>query len=132
MALLNIEIDNIEVALRPFMQHALYSELQANLRDGLSVYNRGVQKKKESKFWRDKTAFSEGRVYKCNTHIPRNKKNKHYVSQQQSNNMNSISKYKNGPSSSRDPKTPHKGRGKFKRSHNNRGSPEQDRKKMHC
>lgn len=80
IALLDLEIGHIEVALRPFTQHALYLELQVNLRDGLSTYNRGILQKKESKFWRDKTAFSEGRAYRWNTHTPRIQKNKYHAS----------------------------------------------------
>lgn len=64
MILLDTEINNIEVALRPFLQHTLYLELQANLQGDLSAYNRGVLLKKESKFWRDQTAFSEGQANK--------------------------------------------------------------------
>lgn len=129
MVLLDTEIDNIEASLRPFMQHTLYSELQANLRNDLSTYNRGVLQKKESKFWREHTAISEGRAYKWSTNPQKkHQKNKQYMLQQQSNHMNSISKSKKEFDSSHNPKIL-KGHGKFKRSRNNNGSPEQDRKK---
>lgn len=129
MVSLDKEIDNIDTSLRPFMQHTLYSDLQANLRSCLSTYNRNVLQKKESKFWRDHAAFSEGRAYKWNNKSQTNfQKNKQYVTQQQSKQNTNVLKPKKDLASNQNSKTP-KERGKFKRSRNNKGSPEQERKK---
>lgn len=64
IVLLDTELSNLELALNPYAQHALCLDLQANLRDGLSAFNKAILQKKEIKFWRDKTAFSEERAYK--------------------------------------------------------------------
>lgn len=129
MGSLDKEIDSIDTALRPFMQHPLYLDLQANLRNGLSTYNRNVLQKKESKFWRDHAAFSEGRAYRWNSKSQTNfLKNKQHVAQQHPKQNSNSLKPKKDLDTNQNLKTP-KERGKFKRNRNNKGSPEKESKK---
>lgn len=64
IAVLDKEISILELVLVPFKDHALYSKLQIKLKEHLLVFNKNILQKIETKFWRDKTAFSEGRAYK--------------------------------------------------------------------
>lgn len=125
MVLLDTEINNIDLLCNTLSIWSCRRTFGTACRSTIGVSCR----KKESKFWTDQTAFSEGRAYKWNTNPPKNLKNKYHISQQQSNNMNSMLRPQNGSNPGQNQKTQPKGRGKFKRSRNNRGSPEQDSKK---
>lgn len=94
ITLLDTVITNLEQALILYAQHTLFSELQATLKDNLSVFNKGILQNKEIQFWRDKSAFSEGRAYRWNNHLAQSK---YYPRRESKNNKSKTSKSKTPP-----------------------------------
>lgn len=64
----NVEINILEQALVLYKDHTLFLKFQMKLKDNLSIYNKNILQKRETKFWRDQLAISEERAYKL--HLP--------------------------------------------------------------
>lgn len=72
-AQLDLQLNSLEVQLAQFKGHALYLKLQTQLKEHLATYNKNILHNKETKFWRDKTSFSEGKAYKWLSNKPQSR-----------------------------------------------------------
>lgn len=64
IALLDCVIGKLEQTLSQYAQHPLFAESQICLEENLSIFNKNILHNKETQFWRDKHAFSEGYAYR--------------------------------------------------------------------
>lgn len=81
IVLLDKVIVDLKLALIPYTKHAMFVQLQTDLKNALSVFNQDTLQTKEIQFLRDKSAFLEGRDYRWNVHPTPSGKN--YSSREQ-------------------------------------------------
>ena len=130
IAILDTEICTLETLLSPHKKSDVYIKLQATLETNLLSFNKNILQDKETKFWRDKSAFSEERAYRWNnnpTQTQYKKAPREY--KHGSNPTDRNSKTSPPPRPGQDNNPAHRGRGKYKRNRINRSSGEQDEKK---
>lgn len=132
IALLDGVINKLEQTLIQYAQHPLFAESQTRLEENLSNFNKNILHNKETQFWRDKHAFSEGYAYRWKNYV--SLPNNHSRREPKNKNNTQISKLRR----SSDPEPERKNssqrnqarsKSQQKRDRSFRNSPEHDSKK---